>query len=231
MMEREMRMPRGWNLKLLGCIVSGLAAAMLASLACAQANVALVNRVSGAATYAAGSGAPNPVTAFMRVREGDSYRLERGAQVRVVYMQGGRQETWTGPAAFRAGEKQSSALRGTPEVSQVPVMVAAKLGRLPDLMQSARLGGVTVRGRPGTMPLTAEEVDDLRVARENYRQLRASAAQEDDITAEMFLFSVLQEYGQFEELKGVAREMRRRQLDSAEVRELAEWAESRGSSR
>ncbi len=209
----------------------GIVAAMLASLAFAQADVALVNRVSGTATYATGSSSSNPVTAFMRVREGDRYTVGRGAQVRVVYMQGGRQETWTGPAAFRAGEKQSAAVRGTPQVAQLPVMVATKLGRIPDLMQSARLGGVTVRGGARPVPLTAEEAEDLRAARATYRQLRASTAQEDDITPEMFLLSVLQEYSQFDEFRGVAQEMQRRQPDGAEVRELAEWAESRGGSR
>ena len=195
--------------------------------AIAQADVALVNRVVGEATYTSSSNSANPVTAFMRVREGDRFTLPRGAQVRVVYMQGGRQEAWSGPAAFRAGEKQSEAVRGTPEVSQVPVMVAVKMGRIPNLMQSARLGGVTVRGGPRPVPLTPEEIDDLRVAREAYRQLRAGA-KEDDVAPEMFLFSVLQEYGQFDELKGVARDMRRRQPAGAEVRELADWAESRG---
>lgn len=199
----------------------------IASPAFAQADVALVNRVAGEATYASASSSPNPVTAFMRVREGDRFTLARGSQMRVVYMRSGRQESWTGPAAFRAGEKQGEALQGAPEVSQVPVMVAVKMGRIPNLMQSARLGGVTVRGGPRPVPLTTEEIDDLRVAREAYRQLRAGA-KDDDVAPEMFLFSVLQEYGQFDELRGVAQDMRRRQPASAEVRELADWAESRG---
>lgn len=211
--------------------VLSLLAAVTSWQAIAQTDVALVNRVSGEATYSSASNSPNPVVAFMRVREGDRFTLARGAQVRVVYMQGGRQETWTGPSVFRAGEKQSEAVRGTPDVSQVPVMVAVKMGRIPNLMQSARLGGVTVRGGARPVPLTAEEIDDLRVAREVYRQLRAEAAQADDVAPELFLFSVLQEYGQFDELKGVAQEMRRRQPASAEVSELADWAESRGSPR
>ncbi len=199
--------------------------------ASAQADVALVNRVSGEASYTSASSSANPVTAFIRVRDGDRFTLARGAQVRVVYMQGGRQETWTGPASFRAGEKQSEAVRGKPELSQLPVMVAVKMGRIPNLMQSARLGGVTVRGGARPVPLTAEEVDDLRVARDAYRELRAGATQEDDVAPEIFLFSVLQEYGQFDELKGMAQEMRRRQPASAEVRELADWAESRAGPR
>ena len=178
--------------------------------ASAQADVALVNRVSGEASYTSASSSANPVTAFIRVRDGDRFTLARGAQVRVVYMQGGRQETWTGPASFRAGEKQSEAVRGKPELSQLPVMVAVKMGRIPNLMQSARLGGVTVRGGARPVPLTAEEVD---------------------VAPEIFLFSVLQEYGQFDELKALAQEMRRRQPASAEVRELADWAESRAGPR
>ena len=112
-----------------------------------------------------------------------------------------------------------------------PVQVALKMGRIPNLMQSARLGGVTVRSGPRPAPLTPEEIDDLRVAQDTYRQLRAGATQEDDVAPEMFLFSVLQEYGQFDELKAVAQDMRRRQPASAEVRELADWAESRAGPR
>lgn len=209
----------------------GIVTALFASIAFAQADVALVNRVSGAASYTAGSGAANRVTAFMRVREGDRFSVESGAQVRVVYMQTGRQETWSGPAAFRAGEKQSTALRGTPDVATLPVMVSAKIGRIPDLAQSARLGGVTVRGGPGGIPLTADEQNDLKLAREVYANMRSGVAQDDDVTPEMFLFSVLQEYGQFEELRSVARDMRRRQPGSDVVRELADWAEARGSVR
>ena len=194
----------------------------------AQADVALVNRVSGVASYASPSNSANPVTAFMRVREGDRFTVASGAMVRVVYMQGGRQEAWTGPASFVAGERQSTAVRGTPAVTQVPVMVAEKMGRIPNLMQSARLGGVTVRGGPRSEPLTAAEADDLRLARDTYRRLRADAPQ-DDVAPELFLYSVLQEYSQYDELRGVAKEMLRRQPDSAEVRELADWAESRAS--
>ena len=86
-------------------------AAGVASLAFAQADVGLVSRVSGEVSYASATGSVGKAAAFMRVREGDRYAVERGAQVRVVYMRGGRQESWTGPAAFRVGEARC---RNTP---------------------------------------------------------------------------------------------------------------------
>ena len=73
------------------------------------ADVGLINQVAGDVSYASGSGA-GKVQAFMKVRQGDRFTVAAGAQVRLVYFNGGRQETWRGPAGFRAGAEKSDAL-------------------------------------------------------------------------------------------------------------------------
>lgn len=194
------------------------------------ADVGIVNQLAGDATYASGNAAPARVQAFMRVREGDRFTLASGASLRMVYLQGGRQETWKGPATFRAGSAQSELTGGAkPAVAILPTSVPRKIARLPELLQSARLGGVTVRGvsraRP---PLSAQDRAEVAEARTTYRKLRAQAPA-DDITPELYLFSVLQDYSLYDDMKPVAEEMQRRQPGSAELRELANWAQSRAA--
>lgn len=214
---------------------SGLVASLLvfaASGATAQtADVGIVNQLAGDVTYASGSAAPARAQAFMRVRQGDRFTLGAGGSLRLVYFQGGRQEAWKGPVSFKTGTAQSEQAGGPrPEVTMLPTGVPQKIGRMPELMQSARLGGVTVRGlssraRP---PLSATEQTEVADAKAIYRKLRAAAAP-DDITPELYLFSVLQDYSLYEEMKPVAEDMQKRQPGNAEAKELAAWAEKRAA--
>lgn len=194
------------------------------------ADVALVNALRGEASYVSGTSAPQPARAFMRVREGDRFTVPAGASLRLVYVQGGRQETWKGPASFRVGERSAAATRGTPEVSQLPAVAPARLARVPDLLQAARLGGVTVRGAARVPPLSAADEAELQQARETYRGMRA-AAEADDVTPELLFAAALSEFTAHARLREdwalVARELRRRQPSSPEMSELAGWAEAR----
>ena len=117
----------------------------------ASADVGLVNQLQGDVSYQ-GAGAPAAKAApFMKVREGDAFTVPAGGVLRVVYFEGGRQETWKGPASFKAGPKAGEAQSGKPEISQVPGGVPAKLSQTADVIQIAKLGragGVTVRGFP-----------------------------------------------------------------------------------
>jgi hypothetical protein len=79
----------------------------------AQKDVGLVALVAGQVTYQAGA-----VRAFMKVREGDRFELPPGAQLRLIYFTGARQERWLGPARLSAGRRESAILSGAaPEVS------------------------------------------------------------------------------------------------------------------
>ena len=193
--------------------------------ALAQADVAMVNQISGEVSYASEGQAATKAKPFMRVRQGDRFIVTSGALVRLVYFQGARQETWTGPASFRAGAEAGDAHGSArPAVTILPVAVPQKIARVSELMGAVRLGGVSVRGaaRPTRIVLSREQQAELAEARAAYRALRAQAAP-DDLTPELYLFSILYELRQEDEVMILLEDMARRAPESQEVREMAAW--------
>jgi hypothetical protein len=201
------------------------------------ADVGLINQVAGDVSYASDSGA-GKVQAFMKMRMGDRFTLPAGAQVKVVYFQNGRQESWRGPAGFKSGSEQSEPLAGAAyEVVTLPVGVAQKIQKIPNLIQMAKmggmqvrevakLGGIQVRSAAAKQRPSPEQQAEVAAARTTYAQLRKQAAQ-DDITPEFYLFTVLQEYLLYDDMKSAADEMLRRQPGNIEAQQLAEWAGER----
>jgi hypothetical protein len=190
----------------------------------AQSDVGLINLVSGDVSYAPQSGSAARVTAFMKVRQGDRFTVPGGAQVRLVYFQGGRQESFSGPASFTAGTEQSSVQSGAqPNVAQLPSGVPQRIARVPELMQNAKLGGIQVRGQP-----PSKRVPDgfVQEARSTYEALRKTLPG-DDITPELYLYSALNEYQLYDDMDPVVREMQRKQPASDDVRALADWLKTR----
>jgi len=170
-----------------------LGAAFLAPAAGVQAqgaDVGLVNLLTGDVAYASGSAASGKAQPFMKVRQGDRFTVPAGAQLRVVYFDGGRQETWKGPAAFRAGPKAGEASSGAPsDVMTLPLTVPQRIAQVPELIQIAKLGrsgGVAVRGAGRPPRLTPEQQSEVKSAREIYGKLR-SQPPADDITPELYL--------------------------------------------
>ena len=103
-------------------------------------DVGLVNLLQGEVSYQSDGSPAAKAQAFMKVRQGDRFTLPAGAQIRVVYFQGGRQETWQGPAAFRAGPQQGEASSGQPQqVSTLPTGATQKIAQVPELIQIAKL--------------------------------------------------------------------------------------------
>jgi hypothetical protein len=191
----------------------------------AQADVAIVSQISGEASYAGEGQSATKVKPFMRVRQRDRFVIRSGATVRLVYFIGARQETWTRPASFRAGVRAgepSGAAR--PEVAILPATVPQKIERVPELIRVARLAGVTLRGASKLAPtvLAREQQAELDAARSNYRLLRVQAAA-DDLTPELYLFSVLYELGQEDEARILLANMTRRAPESLETQDLAAW--------
>jgi hypothetical protein len=191
----------------------------------AQDDVGVVNLVSGEVTYAAQGGSPVKVSPFMRVREGDRFDLASGGQLRVVYVQGGRQERWRGPASFVAGAQESSAQKGKPaEVTRLPATVPLRIARVPQLMQNARLGGVGLRAmRPDRTAMDDVIIED---ARATYQTLRRELPG-DDLTPELYLYATLDEYRLYDEMRPVVDEMLRKQPQNEEIRALAAFVKAR----
>jgi hypothetical protein len=201
------------------------AAMLVAAGAFAAGDVGLINHLSGDVSYSSG-GTTAKAKAYMKVREGDRFSVAAGAQVRVVYFQGGRQESFSGPASFVTGTQQSSVQSGAqPQVAQLPSGVPQKISQTPELIQIARLGrsgGVAVRGVGREQRLTPQQQAEVRQAKETYQKLRAGAAA-DDITPELYLYSVLQDHLLYNEMKPVVEEMARRQPGNADVAVMVEY--------
>ncbi|HXC41589.1 MAG TPA: hypothetical protein VN667_21860 [Burkholderiales bacterium] len=210
--------------------LTAAALALSAQAAMAQAaDVGLVNLLSGDVSYAGQGGGNSKAQAFMKVRQGDRFTVPAGASVRVVYFDGGRQETWKGPAAFKAGAKSSDATSGTPEVATLPSAVPQRIAQVPELIQIAKLGrsgGVAIRGGNAAPALTADQKAEVAAAKDTYRRMRAQAAA-DDINPELYLYSVLQDYLLYDDMKPVVDEMAKRQPASEDVQALASWVKSR----
>jgi hypothetical protein len=193
-------------------------------------DVGLINQLSGDVSYAGQGGSQSKAQAFMKVREGDRFNLPAGAQLRLVYFDGSRQETWKGPASFKAGIRQSEALSGqVADAAQLPTGVAQKIAQVPNLVQIAKLGrsgGIAVRGggKPGR--LSSEQQAEVNQAKANYTQMRQKAAAED-ITPELYYYTVLQDHLLYGEMKTVTDEMLKRQPNNPEAQELAAYVKSR----
>ena len=212
---------------MLAAAVTG--AAMLSGSVFAQGqDVGLVNLLAGDVNYQSGAAVATKAQAFMKVRQGDAFTVPAGAQIRVVYFQGGRQETWKGPASFKAGAQASEG--GQPsEVATLPSTVPQKIAQVPELIQIAKLGrsgGVQVRGGGKAPKLTAEQQAEVAQAKKTYSQMRGSAPA-DDITPELYLYSVLQDHLLYQDMKPVVDEMAKRQPQSTDVQELVAWVKSK----
>ena len=84
----------------LGCLTITMLC-LTASLAfgASAPDVGLVTGLSGEVTYAnpAEKQIPAPAQAFLKIREGDQFKLAPGALLQLTYFASGRQETWHGP--------------------------------------------------------------------------------------------------------------------------------------
>jgi hypothetical protein len=182
---------------------------LFVQLAQAQEDVGLVSFVAGEVVFQAGK-----TKAFMKVREGDRFDLPAGAQLRLIYLSGARQERWQGPASLRAGKRESAALSGKPaEVTILPASAPQRLARIPELTQNVLFGGVRVRGqKPPDNLITAETGDSLREARATYARLRRELPA-DDLTPELFLYAALASGPDpdSEEVRSLAARLRERQ--------------------
>jgi hypothetical protein len=205
-------------------IISAIVFMAASALAHAQGDVGLVNLVAGDVSFVPQAGQPGKVKAFMKVRDGDRFELPAGTQVRVVYFDGARQERWQGPSSFRAAKLEGTPISGKPaEVAKLPGTTSARMSRVPELMQNAKLGGVQVRGAQSSRQVSPEALDE---ARSTYQKLRGQLPA-DDITPELFMFSALNDYQLYEEMVPLVNEMMRKQPESEDVKSLASWLISR----
>ena len=199
-------------------------------------DVGLVTRLSGDVTYMNEGYQKTPEKAqpFVRIRQGDHFKLASGAMVQLVYFQSGRKETWKGPAVFVVGETQSRAqgekgIQAQPEVTTLPTEASQGMRRIPILLRRAglsRSGTTQVRGVGGgpqkTITLSEEEKAEIKMAKEIYQSFRKQTKAED-ITPELTLLGVLADYEQYEEMEKVIKDALKIQPESGVLKELLDW--------
>ena len=184
-------------------------------------DVGLVNSLQGDVSYQGKEGPARKAQPYMRLRHGDKVTLAAGAAIRISYTTANRQESWSGPGSFVATSGGGELLKGSkPEIVQMPAAVPQKLARVSELMNTSRVGGLVVRSVKAQSASSKEEVAEAVAA---YESMRAKAAA-NDVTPELYLYSVFQENGMVDDLKIVAKEMLSRQPDNAEIRQLAQAA-------
>lgn len=210
-------------------LIASIFGMLLAGAVFAQADVGLVNQVAGGVTYTSGKdAASHGIQAYGRVRHGDKITLPAGAELKISYFSGNRQETWKGPATFVATTGGGELLKGSkPEVGQLPAVVSQKLARIPELMGTSRIGGIVVRAL-AVRPDAAQREKEVADAMSAYEGMRAKSA-ESDITPELFLISVLIDNEMYSDVKWVAQELIKRQPDNEEYRKFAAWAQAQKS--
>ncbi|MDP1612554.1 MAG: hypothetical protein Q8M11_15990 [Sulfuritalea sp.] len=188
----------------------------------AAGDVALVNALQGDVSYQGKDGPARKAQPYMRLRHGDRIVLaSAGSSIRISYTTASRQESWVGPSSFVATSAGGELLKGSkPEVVKLPAAVPQKLARISELMNTSRVGGLVVRS---VKAQTAASKDEVAEAVAAYESMRAAAAP-NDVTPELFLYSVFQEHGMVDDLKIVARNMLARQPDNADIQQLAKAA-------
>lgn len=191
-------------------------------------DVGLVNQLAGEVQVRPAGGTATRASAFMKVREGDAFKLGPGARLRLTYFEAGRQETWDGPAELTTARGQGKG-SGKVTVTQLPGVAPQALAQTPELMQIVRVGrpgAVTVRGiKPGPTP---EQNAAVAKAEETYKAWAAGAAA-DDITPELYLLNVLQQHGRRDAMRAVAERMRAKAPGAPEVAEIVQWVNNNES--
>jgi hypothetical protein len=220
----------------------GLAVCLaLAAAVQAQASgpdVGLVTGLSGAATYRSSGDQtkPNRVQVFMKVRRDDRIKLAAEAQLQILYLTSGRQETWKGPVTLTAGEGESQVAPGSkaapPEVKLLPTRVTRKIGgsEMPLPPSSLRHSGVipTMAGQPDDAPKTPvpggeAAREDVREAQQTYANLRRQTPA-GDLTPELYYLSVLAENGKYPEMEKFMDTLEEKEPGNAALKELRAWA-------
>lgn len=160
--------------------------------------VALVTSVQGRVMRL--GDAPAAVEGLARLRDGERLALERDSRLRLVYVDSGRQETWTGPGRLElaARESRPEGLAAA-ELKQLPLPVARQMGRTPD----------SAGGRPPTRTRAVPTPDALARLEESYRAQLAARADPDDLAPEIFMLSGLFEMRELERVERLIGELQR----------------------
>ena len=138
-------------------------------------------------------GKPTKLEAFTRLLEGDRVELGKTAKLNMIYTRSSRQETWTGPGAILAGNAESTAVNGKPqlEAKQLPAKVAQMMAHTPASDSTGKAGMVRLRA--------IAQPDELASLEKTYQDLRASSPA-NDRNPEVYFLAGLFKLGEYDRL-------------------------------
>ena len=185
-----------------------------------ERDAGLISALAGTARVVAADGSAIAAKSFMKLREADRVELPADSEAHLVFFGSATEERWKGPASLRVTRTGSAPISGRPSaVLKLPEKVTRKLTGLPELVQLANLAGTQIRGVRPVRKLTDEERKALEDARATYRRMNAELPP-DDLTSDLYLYSVLADYDRREEMESVAATMLRKQPTNADVQAL-----------
>jgi hypothetical protein len=233
-----------------------LASVALSPLRAATPDVGLVTGLSGEVTYwnPTERQPPAKAQAFLKIRQGDHFKLSTGAMAQLTYFASGRQETWKGPVTVHVGSAESQAAEKQPayqppEVKVLSAKVAKRMVAAPlvvartggvshvsHVMQATRSTGViptmapkkVPAASPPPRPLSPQAQKEVAEAEQVYQDLKKQA-KAGDRTPEMYLLSVYAEHRQYQKMEQLINTQLYKQPDDLTLRKLQAWVRAQAA--
>lgn len=182
--------------------------AMASSLAHATNDVALITALHGKVARISIAG-PGNLEAFVKLKEGDVLKLDKGSGIRLVYFESGRQESWTGEGKLEIAvtESKGSGL-SAPEVKVLPAILVKQIAKTPALDSQGRAGVTRLRAIGSATTVAKLEAD--------YERMRAESGGKD-LNAEIYLLAGLFELRELDRVEAVINELQVSQKDNMEA--------------
>ncbi len=220
----------------------------------AAPDVGLVTGLSGEVTYRnpVENQTPAKAQAFLKIRDGDQFKLSPGALLQLTYFASGRQETWKGPATVEVGDQSGRAVgkgpSSSPEVKVLSLKVAKRMAGAAMAVSRAtspasgvgqikneqlQSSGVIRTMGPTRSPAPPSETGPpahrngkaVAEAEKTYQDLKKQA-QPGDLTPEIYLVSVYADYGQYGKMARIMDLMLAQRPHDENLRKLKVWARS-----
>ena len=207
-------------------------------------DIGMITRLSGKINYwnKTVNEKTKPAEGFMKVRPDDEFKLTTDSELQLIFFSNGRKEVWKGPAKLKLGKTGGELTDGNNknnklEVTQLPSAVVNEVRRISPLIDPTKLhrsGSSAVRGvnKISKTPiekialksadLDIEEKEEIDAVKQIYKTLLTSSSS-DDITPELYLFSVLADYDQFNDIKELIIKMKKKQPENPGVEQLTQW--------
>ncbi len=189
----------------------------------------IVTAVTGDVTYVRSSESTNPqaVMPFLKLEEGDRLNLSLDASINVLFIARGLGETWQGPKTLlvQGGEllsqSQGTWARKRPKLLKSLLFEPQKV-----LDQSALIRFISQPdGTPPPLPTPLPGFSEPDIQK-TYTILRKEFG-ENDTTPDLYLLSVLFEYGQYDRMLPLFQDLLATHRSNPILLDLKKWIESR----